>query len=106
MKKYKLGFGFYFILYMISFETAHRMVGYFEDEAVRSYTDYLDLIYRGEIKNIHAPSLAVSYYNLKPGARLSDMIMCVRDDEMKHAKVNHRYADKAKEHKPWRIVRR
>ena len=97
---------FYFILYMISFETAHRMVGYFEDEAVRSYTDYLDLIYRGEIENIYAPRLAVSYYNLKPGARLSDMIMCVRDDEMKHAKVNHRYADKAKEHKPWRIVKR
>ena len=97
---------FYFILYMISFETAHRMVGYFEDEAVRSYTDYLDLIYKGEIENTYAPRLAVSYYNLKAGAKLSDMIMCVRDDEMKHAKVNHRYADKAKEHKPWRIVKR
>ena len=97
---------FYFVLYMISFETAHRMVGYFEDEAVRSYTDYLDLIYRGEIENTYAPRLAVSYYNLKAGAKLSDMIMCVRDDEMKHAKVNHRYADKAKEHKPWRIVKR
>ena len=96
---------FYFVLYMISFETAHRMVGYFEDEAV-SYTDYLDLIYRGEIENTYAPRLAVSYYNLKAGAKLSDMIMCVRDDEMKHAKVNHRYADKAKEHKPWRIVKR
>ena len=97
---------FYFVLYMISFQTAHRMIGYFEDEAVRSYTDYLDLIYKGEIENIYAPNLAVSYYNLKPGAKLSDMITRVRDDEMKHAKVNHRYADKAKEIKTWRIAKR
>ena len=97
---------FYLFMYIFFPKTSHRMIGYFEDEAVRSYTDYLDLIYKGEIENIHAPSLAVSYYDLKPGARLSDMITCVRDDEMKHAKVNHRYADKAKEHKPWRIVKR
>jgi len=97
---------FYFTLYLISFPTAHRMVGYFEEEAVRSYTDYLDLIYKGKIENVHAPQLAIEYYGLKPGAKLSDMIICVRDDEKKHAAVNHRYADKARESKPWRIAER
>ena len=33
------------------------------------------------------------YYNLKKDARLSDLIISVRADEMHHADVNHSYAD-------------
>ena len=32
---------FYFIVYIISYKTAHRMIHYFEEEAVKSYTEYL-----------------------------------------------------------------
>ena len=35
---------FYFIMYVIDYKTAHRMIAYFEEEAVRSYTDYLALV--------------------------------------------------------------
>ena len=69
------------------------MVGYFEDEAVRSYTTYLELIDSGDIEDISAPEIAIEYYGMSPDAKLSDMIKCIRKDEMHHAKVNHRYAD-------------
>jgi len=77
---------FYFIIYIISYRLAHRMIAYFEEEAVRSYTEYLKLVEEGKIKNVPAPKLAIDYYNLDSKARLSDLIKCVRDDEMHHSK--------------------
>ena len=69
------------------------MIGYFEDEAVKSYTEYLNLVKSGKVMNIRAPKIAIEYYNLKKNARLSDLIISVRADEMHHAEVNHDYAD-------------
>jgi ubiquinol oxidase len=83
---------FYLILYLISSKTAHRMIGYFEEEAVISYTNYLDLIENGQIEDVPAPQLAIEYYGLLEDAKLSDMIKYVRADEAKHAKVNHNIA--------------
>ena len=84
---------FYFIIYVISYRLAHRMIAYFEEEAVRSYTDYLAMVENGEVENVPAPQLAIDYYKMKKDARLSDLIKCVRADEEHHSKVNHRYAD-------------
>jgi ubiquinol oxidase len=84
---------YYLVLYMLFPKTAHRMVGYFEDEAVRSYTNYLKLIEIGHIEDVPAPDIAIEYYGLLPDAKLSDMIKYVRQDEMHHAKVNHQYAE-------------
>ena len=84
---------FYAILYAIDFKTAHRMIGYFEEEAVRSYTDYLALVESGEVENVPAPVLAIKYYKMKKTARLSDLIKKVRADELHHSTVNHKYAD-------------
>tara|TARA_Y100000592_G_scaffold87707_1_gene142617 strand:- start:94 stop:687 length:594 start_codon:yes stop_codon:yes gene_type:complete len=84
---------FYAILYLIDFKTAHRMIGYFEEEAVRSYTDYLAMVENGEVENVPAPKLAIDYYKMKKNAKLSDLIKCVRADEMHHSEVNHKYAD-------------
>ena len=84
---------FYLFMYIFFPKTSHRMIGYFEDEAVKSYTEYLDLVQRGKVMNIRAPQIAIEYYNLKKNARLSDLIMSVRADEMHHADVNHSYAD-------------
>ena len=85
---------FYFIIYVLSYRLAHKMIAYFEEEAVRSYTDYLFLVESGQVENVPAPQLAIDYYNMKKTARLSDLIKCVRADEEHHSKVNHRYADK------------
>jgi ubiquinol oxidase len=85
---------FYFIIYVVSYRLAHRMIAYFEEEAVRSYTDYLTMVENGEVPNVPAPELAIKYYNLEKTARLSDLIRCVRADELHHSKINHQYADR------------
>ena len=84
---------FYFILYVFFPTTAHRMVGYFEDQAVVSYTHYLEEIDAGRTANIPAPKIAIDYYNLKQDATLRDVVIAVRADEQGHADVNHSMAD-------------
>ena len=74
-------------------KTAHRMIGFFEDEAVKSYTEYLKMIEDGEIENVKAPQIAIEYYDLKSNARLIDLVKCVKADEEHHSEVNHKYAD-------------
>jgi ubiquinol oxidase len=84
---------YYFIFYVFFPKTAHKMVHYFEEEAVSSYTSYLQLIESGQIEDVPAPQLAIDYYEaLGPGARLSDMVRCVRADEQTHANANLRMA--------------
>ena len=77
---------FYAILYTISYKTAHRMIAYFEEEAVKSYTEYLALVESGKVENVPAPELAIKYYKMKKTAKLSDLIKKVRADEQHPAK--------------------
>ena len=87
-------FTFYTVMYIFFTRTAHKMIAYFEEEAVRSYTDYLDMIKTRQIENVPAPQIAIEYYRLNKNARLSDMVERVRADEAKHAEANHRFSDK------------
>ncbi|RCL43013.1 MAG: oxidase [SAR86 cluster bacterium] len=84
---------FYFFMYVFFTKTAHRMIGFFEDEAVKSYSEYLKMIENGEIENVKAPQIAIEYYDLKSNARLIDLVKCVKADEEHHSEVNHKYAD-------------
>tara|TARA_B100000941_G_scaffold229497_1_gene171897 strand:- start:2529 stop:3137 length:609 start_codon:yes stop_codon:yes gene_type:complete len=84
---------FYFFMYVFFTKTAHRMIGFFEDEAVKSYSEYLKLIEDGKIENVKAPQIAIEYYKLANGALLSDLVKCVKADEEHHSKINHKYAD-------------
>ena len=84
---------FYLFMYVFFTRTAHRMIGYFEDEAVRSYTEYLELVESGKVENTPAPHLAISYYKLGTDAKLSDLIRCVRADAQHHSETNHEYAN-------------
>lgn len=84
---------FYLIMYLISPRTAHMMTHYFEEEAVKSYTEYLQLIEDGEIEDVDAPQLAIEYYGMDVDARLSTMIQHIRADEANHSKVNLEYAN-------------
>lgn len=83
----------YFTIYLFSPRTAHRVVGYFEEEAVHSYEHYLQLVRDGVHENIKAPDIAISYWNLKEDARLIDVIEATIKDEMIHRDVNHKFAD-------------
>ncbi len=83
----------FFILYLVSARTAHRVVGYFEEEAVLSYTLYLEEIDAGRVANVAAPAIARHYWKLPEGAKLRDVVLVVRADEAHHRDVNHGFAD-------------
>ena len=83
----------YLFIYLVSQKTAHRIVGYFEEEAVISYTEYLNEIEEGKIENIKAPEIAINYWNLPLNSRLKDVVKVIRDDEAGHRDVNHSFAD-------------
>ena len=87
-------YNFYFFLYLLFPRTAHRMVGYFEEEAVISYDLYLIEIDAGRQKNVPAPQIAIDYWKLDKNATLRDVVIAVRDDERKHRDVNHEFAEK------------
>lgn len=80
---------FFFLLYLISGRTAHRLVGYFEEEAVLSYTLYLAEIDEGRHPNPPAPDVALRYWNLPEGSTLRDVILIIRADEAHHRDTNH-----------------
>jgi ubiquinol oxidase len=86
-------YNFFFLLYLLSSRTAHRVTGYFEEEAIISYTEYLAGVDDGTHANIPAPAIAIGYWKLAPDARLRDVIIAVRGDEAHHRDVNHRFAD-------------
>jgi ubiquinol oxidase len=91
----------YGFVYLVSPKTAHRVVGYFEEEAVHSYEQYLELVHQGVYENVPATALGKSYWNLKDDARLSDMIEATIIDEMLHRDVNHRFASDEKGTQMW-----
>ena len=82
----------FFIIYVLFPRTAHRIVGYFEEEAVYSYTEYLSEIDAGKISNTTAPQIAIDYWRLPKDATLRDVVIAVREDEVKHRDVNHQFA--------------
>jgi ubiquinol oxidase len=84
---------FFFGLYLASPKTAHRVVGYFVEEAVISYTHYLAEIDEGRSANGPAPQVARRYWNLPAEATLRDVVEVVRIDEAHHRDVNHAFAN-------------
>ncbi len=83
----------YAIIYLISQRTAHRIVGYFEEEAVISYTEYLHELESGAIPDEPAPEVAINYWNLPLHSTLKDVVKVIRDDEAGHRDVNHNFAN-------------
>ncbi len=93
----------YFFLYLFAPRTAHRVVGYFEEEAVISYTQYLEEIDAGHHPNSPAPQIAIDYWQLPANATLRDVVIAVRADEAEHRDVNHSFVetlDKRREKTP------
>ena len=71
-----------------------RVVGYFEEEAVISYSMYLQELDEGRSPNVAAPAIAIHYWQLPADATLRDVIMVVRADEAHHRDINHGFASK------------
>lgn len=83
----------FFGLYLTSARTAHRVVGYFEEEAVVSYTRYLAELDADGSGGKPAPEIAKRYWKLPDDATLRDVVLVVRADEAHHRDVNHSFAD-------------
>ncbi|XP_054825043.1 ubiquinol oxidase 1, mitochondrial-like [Prosopis cineraria] len=83
----------YFLGYFLSPKFAHRMVGYLEEEAIHSYTEFLKELDKGTIENVPAPAIAIDYWQLPPGSTLRDVVVVVRADEAHHRDVNHFASD-------------
>ena len=88
-----LFFTFFLGLYLLSARTAHRLVGYFEEQAVVSYSQYLQEIDAGRVENVPAPRIAREYWQLGEDARLREVVLAVRADEAGHRDVNHGFAN-------------
>ncbi|KAJ6387520.1 hypothetical protein OIU78_017274 [Salix suchowensis] len=86
-------FNAYFLGYLISPKFAHRVVGYLEEEAIHSYTEFLAEVDRGNIQNVPAPAIAIDYWRLPPESTLRDVVVAVRADEAHHRDVNHFASD-------------
>lgn len=79
-------FTLYSLAYLLSPRTAHRFVGYLEEEAIVSYTQYLQQIDAGKIENVAAPQMAIDYWSLPADAKLRDVVLAVRADEARDRK--------------------
>ncbi|XWS54505.1 hypothetical protein CRYUN_Cryun10bG0095300 [Craigia yunnanensis] len=86
-------FNAFFVLYVLTPKLAHRIVGYLEEEAIHSYTEYLRDIESGAIENVSAPAIAIDYWRLPKDATLKDVITVIRADEAHHRDVNHFASD-------------
>ncbi|CAN6240759.1 unnamed protein product [Urochloa humidicola] len=86
-------FNAYFLGYLLSPKFAHRVVGYLEEEAIHSYTEYLKDLEAGKIENVPAPAIAIDYWRLPANATLKDVVTVVRADEAHHRDVNHFASD-------------
>ncbi|KAG8043357.1 hypothetical protein GUJ93_ZPchr0458g22603 [Zizania palustris] len=86
-------FNAYFLGYLLSPKFAHRVVGYLEEEAIHSYTEFLRDLEAGKIENVAAPSIAIDYWRLPADATLKDVVTVVRADEAHHRDVNHFASD-------------
>ena len=86
-------FNAFFLLYLCWPRVAHRFVGYLEEEAIVSYTEYLADIDADRLENVPAPRSAIEYWKLAPDARLREVVVAVRLDEARHRDVNHGFAD-------------
>ncbi|QRV77572.1 alternative oxidase [Ceratobasidium sp. AG-Ba] len=86
----------FFLGYIISPKSAHRFVGFLEEEAVSTYTRCIAEIEAGRIpewENKPAPAIAIDYWRLPQDATLLDVVKAVRADESTHRFVNHSLAN-------------
>jgi ubiquinol oxidase len=83
----------YFLLHLVSPRTAHRLAGYISEQAIEGYTRYLDRLAEGAQPDIAAPAFAVDYWHLSPAAKLSEMLVSMRQDEAIHRDIQHAFAD-------------
>lgn len=87
-------FNAYFLAYLASPRFCHKLVGYLEEEAVKTYTHCIRDIDAGalsmkEWQTLPCPEIGKKYWRLGDKATMKDLILAVRADEAIHRDVNH-----------------
>lgn len=88
-------FNAYFLAYLTSPKFCHKLVGYLEEEAVKTYTHCIKDIDSGtnpsmkEWQTLPCPEIGKKYWRLGDKATMRDLILAVRADEAIHRDVNH-----------------
>lgn len=86
------------VMYMFFPRVSHRVVGYLEEEAVKTYTHMIEVI-KQEGSPLHhwnkipASEHSIEYWGLQTNATLLDVVYSIRKDEEHHKDVNHMFAD-------------
>lgn len=87
----------FFFLYLANPKICHRIVGYLEEEAVRTYTHLITELKQNKLpgfNNMKIPTIAWEYWTeLTPQSSFLDLVERVRADEAKHREVNHTFAN-------------
>ena len=76
--------------------TAHRLVGYLEEEAVKTYTSMLKDYDNGNLprwERMRPSKEACQYWELPDNATMRDLIVAIRADEVNHREYNHYFAN-------------
>jgi len=84
----------FFLLYVFGRKSAHRFVGYLEEDAIEVYEQYLLVLKQQPKKNVPAPEIAYQYWEFSGKVKLDAMIKAIIKDEKRHRDTNHEYADK------------
>jgi len=92
----------YFVIYVFFPRTAHRIVGYFEEEAVYSYTEYLREIDEGRIDNIAAPK---NCYRLLEVVGKRHLARCGHRGAQRRGRAPRRQPRLRRRIRPWRLVK-
>ena len=88
-----LYYGFH---YMFFSKTAHRLVGYLEEEAVKTYTSMIKDFDEGKLPrwvNRKPSNEAIRYWELPQEATMRDLLLAIRADEVNHREYNHYFAN-------------
>ena len=91
-----LFYNFFFLAYLVSPRFCHRLVGYLEEEAVKTYTEIIKLVdgrFIEEWQHEPPPPIAMKYWKMPEGSTVRDLLLQVRADESNHRDVNHCLAD-------------
>ncbi|GMN40733.1 hypothetical protein TIFTF001_009950 [Ficus carica] len=64
-------------------------VGYLEEEAIHSCSEFLEELDKGNIENIPAPAISIDCLQLSAETMLRDVVMVIKADEFHHHDANH-----------------
>lgn len=81
------------LLTLVSERAAHRLAGYFEEEAIASYDDYARALERGTVENARLPAWVTTRWGLEDGASIAALVRGLQDEEAEHRDEHHAAAD-------------